>query len=178
MNEVYIKLIDTLKVDRDIVKTCVETGSHHGVGAYTFSTIFETVYSIELSDSLFAICNETYKEDNLHYLHGASTDLLQDLVENIPNDYLLFLDAHGSGGDTTFSPNVGRFGSPVLEELHCVRYFTPEWIIIDDLNDMDKLNTYPSREQIIEKVNWLGEYEEPTIVNYRGRPQQFCFKKK
>jgi len=207
MNETnpnYIYLFDQLDIDFDEVKSCVETGTHEGVGSFTFSTYFDEVVTIELSEELHSRCLELYKEDTkITFIQGKSTDKLTDVVAHIQHPYLLFLDAHGSGGNTAFDPQVGKYGSPALEELECVKSNPPSWLIIDDLREFDDPNkNYPSREQIVQKVAELGEYEEPIAVNVgskgaliellhkhkidappepwnhrlEGVPQWFCFK--
>ena len=186
------------------VRVCVETGSFLGVGALTFSKFFDKVYSMEISKSLHDDCVSKWtkaEEDslvglsdeqtqgpystqaiapNITFLHGASTDLLPDVVKEIKCKYFLFLDAHGSGGKTEFDSQVGRWGSPVLEELECVKDNPPEWIVIDDIDGFDKLDDYPTKEMIIEKVKEVGEYEKPITVNNEEikKEQFFCFKRK
>tara|TARA_R110002051_G_scaffold253962_2_gene312953 strand:- start:4241 stop:4813 length:573 start_codon:yes stop_codon:yes gene_type:complete len=188
MNEInpnYVYLFDQLDIDFDEVKSCVETGTYEGVGSFTFSTYFDEVVTIELAEGLHRRCLELYKEDtNITFIQGKSTDNLTDVVAHIQHPYLLFLDAHGSGGNTVFDPQVGTYGSPVLEELECVKSNLPSWIIIDDLREFDDPNkNYPSREQIVKKVAELGEYEDPIAVNVGdpdhwlfGIPQWYCFK--
>jgi len=166
MNDTYVNLLNWLNLDQ-LPKTLVETGSHRGEGAATWASFFEKVYSIELSNELFEHCIRTHKLNNLQFLKGASTDVLQSLVSDIEGSYILFLDAHGSGGDTTFDPRVGRFGAPVLEEIECVRENPPLYILIDDLSDFDTIESYPEREQITDQVNSIADYEEPKVFNYR-----------
>jgi len=183
MYEHYLTLLNDLKIVKEEIPICIETGSHRGGGSWTFYNFFDEVFSIELSDSLFEHCTSTYQGEKLTFLKGASTDLLPDIVSSISEKYFLFLDAHGSGGGTTFDPNIGRFGSPVLQEIECVKDNLPEWLIVDDIRDFDRLETYPSREEIIQKVAEIGDYEEP-IVKYHIEdgnslhPQFFCFKKR
>jgi hypothetical protein len=178
MYQHYIDLLNDLGVDFGKVKVVVETGSHRGGGAATFASLFDQVYSIELSQSLYDYCVATHKQDNITFKHGASTDLLKEVVKDIKQDYFLFLDAHGSGGDTTFDESVGRSGSPVLEELEQVRDNTPAIIVIDDLRCFDDPHlSYPSREQMVNSVNSIGEYSSPIVFDYKGKPQWFCFKR-
>ena len=175
----YLEYLEDLGIDFGKVKVAIETGSHRGGGSLTFGLVFEKVYSIELSDMLYNYCKETHHEDSIDFMHGASTDLLTELVNKINSDYFLFLDAHGSGGDTTFDERVGRYGSPVLDELESVKNNPPALIAVDDLYCFDdpSLN-YPSRDQIIEKVNELGNYSDPIVYDFKGeRPQWFCFKR-
>jgi hypothetical protein len=176
----YLALLETLEVDLSQVKVCIETGSHRGNGTATFASKFNKVYSIELSDDLYDYCVKTHTNSNIKFIKGASTDKLTDLVANINDPYFLFLDAHGSGGDTTFDERVGRFGSPVLDEISSVSKNIPKWIVIDDLYCFDDMTLpeYPRRNEIIEAIEKIGNYELPVVIMYNEKPQWFCFKLK
>ena len=158
MNTHYIEMIERLGLDHASTPVLVETGTHRGAGAEAWATIFNKVHTIELSHTLYSYCKNTYDFSNVNFIHGASTDVLGQLVQSIEDKYVLFLDAHGSGGDTTFDERVGRFGSPVLEEIECVKVNPPEYILVDDLSDFDSIESYPTVQEIIEKVSELGEY--------------------
>jgi hypothetical protein len=175
----YLKLLnEDLEIDYEEVETIIETGSHRGNGAATFALVFKKVYSIELSDSLYEHCLKTHRVDNIEFIHGASTDVLPSLMPKITGDYMVFLDAHGSGGDTTFDPRVGRHGAPVIEELEAMKPNPPKIIVVDDLRCFDdKQLQYPSRQQIIDKVAELADYSEPKVIYYNGKPQWFCFER-
>lgn len=176
----WLEYLESLGVDFSKIKTAIETGSHRGGGSLILASVFEKVYSIELSDILYNYCKTTHLEEAIDFIHGASTDLLTELVGNIDGDYFLFLDAHGSGGDTTFDERVGRYGSPVLDELESVKNNPPALIAVDDLHCFDNPALhYPSREQVTQKVNELGNYSEPIVYDFKGKnPQWFCFKRK
>jgi hypothetical protein len=88
--------------------------------------------------------------------------------------YFLFLDAHGSGGDTTFHEQIGRLGSPAIQEIIACKNNPPEYIVLDDLQDFDLIPSYPKRPQIIEAVSRIGKYENSIINLYKG---WFVFKK-
>ena len=149
-----------LNINKDTTPILIETGTYQGEGSKAWSEIFDKVYTIELSDSLYSYCIETYKDvPNIEFLQGHSPDLLKDLVKNIDEPYTLFLDAHGSGGSTTFDSSVGRLRSPVLLELESVKNNIPKVIIIDDLTDFEQIDSYPSLDSITLKVSELGDYE-------------------
>lgn len=172
-----ISLMNLLEITSSKIKCLVETGTNRGEGTVTFASIFDYVYTVELSEQLFKDCINKHKQDNIEFLFGKSTDLLKDIVSKIDDEYLLFLDAHGSGGDTTFDENVGRYGSPVLEELEEVKLNPPEVIVVDDLYLFGNPTLdYPSQEQVINKVKELGKYKVAS-VNWKNRPQWLCFLK-
>lgn len=144
----------------------VETGTHLGASTRIFSELFKDVYTIELSDQLIKLAKEiNHDKLNIKYYHGKSHILLSEIVSNIHEDYVIFLDAHGSGGDTTFDEDIGRLGSPVLLELEAVKDNKPKIIIIDDLRDFKEISTYPSVQSIKDKLKDMG-YNDIYIVNY------------
>lgn len=159
MNQHYIDLITDLQVDLSEIKLAIETGTHRGNGARAFATLFDLVFTIEISEDLFREnLKESFQRNIIFYL-GKSPEVLKEILEEINMPYLLFLDAHGSGGDTDYDRELGRYGSPVLQELEAVKCYPPSIILIDDLEDFDKINTYPRVDQIIEKVSELGDYK-------------------
>ena len=182
-NHNYVYLLDQIGVDHTAIKVCVETGTHRGLGVFTFSMFFDKVYTIELSKELYDFSREKYKdEDKISFLHGKSTDLLEAAVKDIKQPYFLFLDAHGSGGDTTFDVKYGNGGSPVLEELECVKSNPPAWIVIDDLHEFETPVYYPSTRKVTDKVSEVGDYENLISLRregyHTGGHQWGCFKKK
>lgn len=153
-------LLNTLQVDKNEIPICIETGTYQGQGTLEFSSFFKKVYTIELSKSLFLFCKNHYELNNVEFFNGKSNEVLKDIINKVDSKYFLFLDAHGSGGITTYDQQVGRYGSPVLEELDCCINKPPEYIVIDDLNCFIEIDTYPRVETIIKKINEIGNYEQ------------------
>jgi hypothetical protein len=96
------------------------------------------------------------------------------LNEEVKTNYLLFLDAHGSGGDTSFDPMVGRFGSPILDELDACLGTKPKVIIVDDWKDVQELESYPKTDKVVEAIKKLGDYS--LEVNEYGNKQLICIR--
>ena len=158
----YIKLLKHLGVDPKKVPLCIETGTHRGWGAEQWSKFFEKVITIELSEELFEFCIKTYDLPNVKFLQGSSNEILQNIISDITDPYFLFLDAHGSGGDTTYDESVGRYGSPVIREIQAVEKNLPQFIIVDDLSDFIQIDSYPNPEKIKEAVSKIGNYSSQT----------------
>jgi hypothetical protein len=168
MNKITKELLETLLYPRPEVKLAIETGTHQGEGAETFSKYFDKVYTVELSDTLFNAAVKRFKNTNVIPLLGKSNEVLKSLIPTIKDKYFLFLDAHGSGEDTTFDPLVGRYGSPVLNEIRSCLGNIPETIVIDDLCYFYELKDYPRPEIITEEVKKLGTYSSRIISKYNG----------
>ena len=129
----------------------IETGTHHGAGAFRWSKLVDHVHTIELGEDLHLSSKEKYKDvSNITFHHGSSAEVLREILPSIDERLIIFLDAHGSGGDTVFDDSVGRFGSPLLGELKAIKECSPRndhVIIIDDTDDLNTLN-YPTTQEI------------------------------
>ena len=161
----YIKLLKHFKVDPKKIPLCVETGTHRGWGTKVWSSFFRNVVTIELSEELFEFCLDTYDLPNVKFLQGSSYNILENIIDEITCPYFLFLDAHGSGGDTTFDDDIGRFGSPVIKELQAVKNNPPEFIGVDDLSDFENIPSYPTPEEIKKEASKIGEYTSSTYYS-------------
>tara|TARA_R100001086_G_scaffold204529_1_gene120421 strand:+ start:4187 stop:4729 length:543 start_codon:yes stop_codon:yes gene_type:complete len=159
-----IKFLNRIEVNPDEVKLCIETGTHRGWGTVKWAYFFNEVITIELSKELFEYCKQEYDLKNVKFLQGSSHEVLQDIIDDIKCPYFLFLDAHGSGGDTTYDKDIGMFGSPVIKELQAVRNNPPEFICIDDLSDFKEIPSYPTLEEIEKEVSKIGEYTCSTYM--------------
>ena len=85
-----------------------------------------------------------------NYGIGAKYRVLGDILSTITERCIIFLDAHGSGGDTVYDERYGRYGTPVLDELASIKNsskLTNHIILIDDCDDLGTLK-YPSRQQV------------------------------
>lgn len=169
MNQAIVDLMKQLGFPKEDIPVVIETGTHRGWGTEAFSKHFKQVYSIELSKELYDYCTETYKHiDNIRFQLGHSPEILTILSNHIKQKYFLFLDAHGSGGDTTFHEGVGRMGSPAIQEILACKNNPPEYIVIDDLQDFDLIPSYPKRPQMVEAAAQIGKYECSVINLYKG----------
>ena len=149
----FFQLLVWLETLSPEVPTCVlETGTNVGYGAYAWSLFFDEVHTVELDKELYARAKTTYGHvENISFYNETSTAFLSKILPSREEPCIIFLDAHGSGGDTTFDPEVGRYGSPILGELRAIKEHSARndhIIVIDDLDDCDNLNTYPSKEEV------------------------------
>lgn len=161
----YLKLLEQLPTP--LPKIFIETGTHVGSGTRQFSPHFEKVYTIELSPSLSQIAMENNKDlTNIEYFVGESHVVLPIVLEKISDDFILFLDAHGSGGDTVYSEQIGRFGSPVIKELNACVNKLPKIVVIDDLSDFENIPSYPNPLDLNNYLYSLG-YTDIKDVRYK-----------
>jgi len=167
VNAHQLTLLKNLKIDSKQTPILVETGSHKGNSAVIFSSFFKYVYSIEISQRLYEHCKkraENEKIPNLKFLRGKSHELLKQIVKEIKDPYVLFLDAHGSGSNssyyTSYDKLIGINGSPVQLEINAVKYNLPKIILIDDLSDF-----YNRGSGLVnEEDSFQGHYPHPDIL--------------
>jgi hypothetical protein len=135
--------------------TVIETGTHTGRGSVRFATFFENVHTVELSEDLYNNTKEKYKHlENISYYNNSSPEFLGDILSTMTERCIIFLDAHGSGGDTAYDERYGRYGTPVLAELASIKkssILNNHVIIVDDCDDLGTMN-YPSRQQVEDAI--------------------------
>jgi hypothetical protein len=81
-------------------KVFIETGTYHGDGiASALTAGFEKIYSVELSSSLAERCRKRFEnDDRVSVVCGSSDEYLPQLLGDIDEPFLLWLDAHVSNG--------------------------------------------------------------------------------
>lgn len=114
-------------------KYFIETGSHEGDGIQmALEAGFEKIYSIELSMSSYAYCQNRFKnQPKVTLLQGDSTYILPQLLERIDAPATFWLDGHYSEGITA----KGETNTPILSELESIQRhpIKTHTIMIDDV---------------------------------------------
>lgn len=88
-------------INRFHVAVLVETGTYSGDTVFNGLPLFNTIYTIELSNPLYQAACDRFKNDKqVHLLCGDSADLLPQILPTISDKILFWLDAHCSGGTT------------------------------------------------------------------------------
>jgi hypothetical protein len=108
----------------------VETGTHRGDTLAVVAHLFDRCITIELSDELWRRAQSRFRGlRGISCLNGDSSVVLRDVVAEIEDPALFWLDAHASAGETAGS---GR--DPILEELKTIfsRQNHRDVILIDD----------------------------------------------
>jgi hypothetical protein len=140
----------------------LETGSHHGDTIYKIAnnTIYNPlkIYSLELSDVFFDMCQKRFENNNNIYLCKANSKYdLYNIIKDIDTTITFWLDSHWSG-----CPDVGCdivTVCPILEELEQIKQHSikTHTIIIDDIrlmnNSSDKYTGFPvTLNEILTKI--------------------------
>lgn len=141
-------------------KTLVETGTYLGVTARRSSNLFENVFTIELSKELANRARKKFRNiDNIEVVQGDAVEKISGVLEkNRCQRALVFLDAHYSGGETTY----GDVPEPALKELGNIEQYDGKVraIIIDDFLDFGTNEGFPEKSELIKRVEDLFPKEK------------------
>lgn len=87
--------------DKYGIDTFVETGTMYGESVdFALEQGFTDIYSIEIEDVLYESAKLKYiNNDNVHILHGDSSQVLPTLLSDLDKGALFWLDAHFPGAD-------------------------------------------------------------------------------
>lgn len=126
------------------IATLVETGTYLGNMIFSQRKKFDKIFSIELSPFFFKKAEKRFRpHKHIKILFGNSADVLPEIVKELEEPALFWLDGHFSGGDTAES------NCPVLKELEAITGSkTAHMILIDDARCFDGTNGYPTLEEI------------------------------
>ena len=133
-------------------KIFIETGTFFGDMVEAVRYSFKQIYSIELGTKLYIKAAKRFAGvKNVLLLHGDSGEILQELVPNIHQPCLFWLDAHYSEGITA----RGDKETPIIEELNSISnhsFKSGDIILIDDARGFGK-GDHPS-------LKWVKEWAE------------------
>jgi len=129
------------------LNTLIETGTYLGDMVYAMRNHFQKIYSIELGKDLYDNALRRFKnERHISILHGDSSKLLPEILKNIGEPCLFWLDAHDSSGLTAKGDAV----TPIIEELKVIfsHKIKNHVVLIDDASGFNGKNNYPSLETL------------------------------
>lgn len=132
------------------LETLVETGTFRGEMVEAQRRNFKKIFSIELSHDFYIQAVEKFKRfKHIQIIEGDSSVMLKQVMSQVNNACLFWLDGHYSGGDTA----KGSLNCPIYGELDTI--FTKPFdhvLIIDDANDFNGTDDYPSIEDLYKYV--------------------------
>ncbi|MEQ8240512.1 MAG: class I SAM-dependent methyltransferase, partial [Cyclobacteriaceae bacterium] len=143
------------------VQTVVETGTFKGESTEIMANHFKRVITIELDDVMYnetssKLLNKGYK--NIEFKKGDSGEIIQNLVEELKEPTVFFLDAHWSGDNSVnwekgewkgYGINTAHLGKtirpsgheqvPMDREIRAIaeRFTNKGAVYIDDLVNFD-----------------------------------------
>lgn len=143
-------------------KIFIETGTADGDGIEcALKAGFSEIYSIELNPDLFEKAkNKFSKYDNVHLICGSSDNELPKVLDSIDNSFVLWLDAHWSGGQY-----IGELMNVYLpKELNSILKYSNKFensvIIIDDMNHYIEDTSFCLKiEELVNSIKVNGKLE-------------------
>ncbi len=152
--------------------TFIETGTYHGDMVEAMKTRFKRIYSIELGDDLYTKACERFRGDkHIHLLHGDSAAVLPQVLRDLHEPAIFWLDAHDSGGDTA----RGSVITPIESELEALLQHSIKnhVILIDDARDFTGRGGYPTVaaiEKLACRYGYLFEMKNDNLRIYPRTP--------
>lgn len=125
----------------------VETGTYMGEMVEALRESFGKVYSIELSEEFTQRARRYFrKRKNVKILQGDSGEVIGELLKEIDQPTLFWLDGHWSEDQTA----RGKKSTPIMEELdHILRAKDLRHVIlIDDARAFGKSEDYPTIDEL------------------------------
>lgn len=117
-------------------KLFIETGSADGDGIQSaLNAGFEKIISIELNPILHEKCKNRFKDNlNVELLCGSSEILLPKILENVDESFILWLDAHWSGGHYVGEMMHNYLPKEMASIISYKNKFINSAVLIDDMN--------------------------------------------
>jgi len=154
----------TLKYKTNIF---IETGTFLGETVEAFKNNFEKIYSIELSEELALKAKKRFEKDkHVNILHGNSGVVLNEILMNITEPCLFWLDGHYSSeffiGTEYIQTAKGDKETPILKELEAIlnHHIKNHVILIDDARCFNGKRDYPKVTEIkklFKTHHWNGK---------------------
>ncbi len=135
--------------------TFIETGTYLGDMVEFHKKRFKQIISIELEVNLFEKARKRFRNDkNITIVQGDSGKVLPEILNNINEPVIFFLDGHYSGGETAKGDKV----CPIYEELNAILNSKINHIIlIDDANLFIGNGEWPKIDELTKYVKSRNE---------------------
>ena len=137
--------------DRYSINTLVETGTFKGEMVFAQKDNFDKIYSIELSRMLYETAKKRLnKYSNVKLYCGDSKDILPEIVKEITQPAIFWLDGHYSGFETA----KGDLATPINRETDIILGSKQNHILlIDDARLFTGENDYPEIQLLKDKLS-------------------------
>jgi hypothetical protein len=147
------------------IKNFVETGTYLGQTAIEAQQYFSKVFTIEYSKEVYEKTKiNLEKYDNIQSIWGDSRVELNQLIPQLNEPSLFWLDAHWSGGNT-----YGKNDEcPLIEELKIIQTLTIDtFVFVDDIRLFTSPPPLPHKaEQWPTFVNIIDELRKHNTDTY------------
>jgi hypothetical protein len=136
----------------------IETGTYLGdtIANVSYDKSVQVI-NIELPDVYYQMAQKRFLNySNVTLLHGDSAKLIPQVITDLKEPALFWLDGHYSGGLTAKSD----LETPVSEELQAILNspVRSHVILIDDIRCFDGTHDYPHLDSILTAIRDDGKY--------------------
>lgn len=134
----------------------VETGTWTGDTTQKALDLgFKEIRTVELSNDLFNKAVNRFKNNsNVKLYNGSSDQKIHEMIGDINDQILFWLDAHYSGGDTA----LGKEISPLYKELDIIAKHPRKdhIILIDDIRDVHNGYMRVTLDGLIQRIKLIN----------------------
>ena len=144
------------------VRVLVETGTLFGDTLYALRNDFDRLISIELDESLYKAAFRRFRSfKNIENLHGDSGERIHDVLADLKERAVFWLDGHFSGGITATADEE----TPINRELDAIlrHPIRDHIVLIDDARCFGRDPDYPTIEQLREFLQRKSPRSQMTI---------------
>ena len=149
------------------INVLIETGTFKGHMIEASLYRFKKIISIELDHELYEQAKGKFRNYNhVNILNGDSTIVLPQVLKNLEEEAIFWLDGHFSEGETA----KGELETPIMSELKSIfaHRIKNHVILIDDARLFNGTHDYPTigylRDYIARTDNYLKFYIENDII--------------
>ncbi len=156
------KLIKEIRQEYNY-EVLVETGTYLGYMISAQKKNFKRIFSIEISDVLYERASRKFKNNkHIKLIHGDSGEKLAEVMKELKEPAIFWLDGHYSGGIT----EKGELNCPIWNELDSIfENGNKHIILIDDARDFNGTNDYPTYEEVKAYLLKKNPAYKVTVVN-------------
>ena len=164
-----------LNKDNTSYPVFIETGTATGDTTFAMVDLFKVIHTIEISEYSYNNTKSKYNGEKINFYLGDSSNILGNILPNINDNIIFFLDGHYSAGGTGF----GKKHVPLYEELELINrlHKHKSIIIIDDYRLFNTLDggvcdwTYINKENVLSivKDRITNVYHLPSALHPEDR---------
>lgn len=122
--------LENLRANYNEYKCFIESGTYTGDTIFNIETLFDKLYTIEISETLYKNTSNLYKGNKINFILGDSVNVFNYLLPLLNEKCIFFLDGHYSSGIT----GRGEKDCPLNEEIKLIndKFNNEAILIIDD----------------------------------------------